>query len=203
MPQITALLLDRDGTVIKDKHYLADPEGVELLPGVGETLQLLARQGVRFYLVSNQSGVGRGYFPLDSVFACNKRLAELLAPYNVEFEDMLFCPHTPEEACACRKPGAGMWEVLQQRHTLAPRAALMVGDKPEDMAFAARVGLAGSILVLSGKGLHTMGKLGLYEELEKFDAAGGVLRLLPGSEQHPDAIIEGFSFLPRAIDLFR
>ena len=202
VPPVTTLLLDRDGTVIKDKHYLADPEGVELLPGVGEALGLLAQRGVRFFLVSNQSGVGRGYFPLESVLACNNRLAELLQPYGLHFSGMQFCPHAPEENCACRKPGTGMWDALRIRHKLAPESTLMVGDKPEDMAFAARAGLAGRILVLSGKGRDTMEKLGLRAKLERLDASGGGLSLSPDSEEGPEFVIENFSFLPDAVKFF-
>mgnify|MGYP003620918325 CR=1 FL=1 len=202
MPHSTTLLLDRDGTVIKDKHYLADPEGVELLPGVGEALGLLGRRGMRFFLISNQSGVGRGFFAPEAVLACNARLAELLQPYGVYFSDVLFCPHAPEEHCTCRKPGTGMWDVLRTRHALAPETSLMIGDKPEDMAFAARAGLAGRILVLSGKGRATMETLKLHTVLERLDASGQALRLFPASEESPEAVIENFSFLPDAVAFF-
>ena len=161
MPAFSSLLLDRDGTIIKDKHYLADPAGVELLPGVGDALAALGRQGMRFFLVSNQSGVGRGMFGLEAVLACNERLTALLAPYGVRFADMIFCPHAPEEKCSCRKPATGMWRALEQRHGLDAAACLMIGDKEEDMRFAAAAGLAGRILVLTGKGEKTAHNLGL------------------------------------------
>ncbi|MFQ9866240.1 MAG: HAD-IIIA family hydrolase [Bilophila wadsworthia] len=78
-----AVLLDRDGTLIEDKHYLSEPSGVALLPGVGPALSRLVQAGHRLFLVSNQSGVGRGYFTEQAVVACQKRLEELLEPYGV------------------------------------------------------------------------------------------------------------------------
>ena len=69
-----AVLLDRDGTLIEDKHYLSEPSGVALLPGVGPALSRLVQAGHRLFLVSNQSGVGRGYFTEQAVVACQKRL---------------------------------------------------------------------------------------------------------------------------------
>ena len=198
MSRIMALLLDRDGTVIADKHYLADPDGVELLPGVGEALGLLSSRGVRLFLVSNQSGVGRGLFPLQSVLECNARLRDLLAPYGVRFTDSVFCPHSPEEHCACRKPGIGMWEELRLRHGLSPETTAMVGDKAEDMAFAAEAGLAGRILVLTGKGAATAVALGLGGLIADSDPETGLWRTKRQGEAYPDVIIEDCSFLAQA-----
>lgn len=152
MSHFSAVLLDRDGTLIEDRHYLADPAGVALLPGVGPALARLVREGRRLFLVSNQSGVGRGYFTEEAVRACQRRLEDLLRPYGVAFEDAVWCPHAPEEACRCRKPLPGMFEALRTRHGLDPASTAMIGDKLDDLAFAANAGLAAGLLVLSGKG---------------------------------------------------
>ncbi len=196
MPAFSSLLLDRDGTIIKDKHYLADPAGVELLPGVGDALAALGRQGMRFFLVSNQSGVGRGMFGLEAVLACNERLTALLAPYGVRFADMIFCPHAPEEKCSCRKPATGMWRALEQRHGLDAAACLMIGDKEEDMRFAAAAGLAGRILVLTGKGEKTAHNLGLEPSADAMRVNG-----TPASPGHPHLLVPDFTPLERAIAL--
>ncbi len=196
MPVFTSLLLDRDGTVIKDKHYLADPAGVELLPGVGDALAALARRGMRFFLLSNQSGVGRGMFAREAVLACNERLADLLAPFGVRFDDMLFCPHAPEDACLCRKPATGMWQELEQRHRLRADQCLMIGDKEEDMRFAAEAGLAARALVLTGKGMDTATRLGLTPS-GNFPA----VTAQPASPGHPHLVISGFSQLERGLAL--
>ena len=161
MPALTTILLDRDGTVITDKHYLSDPGGVELLPGVAEGLSSLSCKGVRFFLVSNQSGIGRGMFPQEAAVAVNERLAEMLRPYGVALTGMRFCPHAPEYGCTCRKPATGMWDILQKQYGLDAGSTLMLGDKEEDILFAARAGLVLRGLVLTGKGEDTAKRLAL------------------------------------------
>ncbi len=161
MPRIEHLFLDRDGVVIEDRHYLADPDGVVLLPGVPQALAEARDVGVRLYLVSNQSGIGRGYFTREACLACQRRLEELLAEHGVRFADADFCPHAPEEGCACRKPGAGMWLGMAERHGLRPETCAMVGDKASDIAFARNCGFAAAVLVLTGKGAEQARQLGL------------------------------------------
>ena len=155
-----AVLLDRDGTLIEDKHYLSEPSGVALLPGVGPALSRLVQAGHRLFLVSNQSGVGRGYFTEQAVVACQKRLEELLDPYGVAFTDAVWCPHAPEESCFCRKPLPGMFDELRARHRLLPETTFMIGDKLDDLGFAANAGLSAGLLVLSGKGAEHARKAG-------------------------------------------
>ena len=161
---LSAVLFDRDGTVIFDRHYLSDPAGVELIPGTGEALARLGRAGIASYLVSNQSGIGRGYFPESAWYACQERLDELLAQKGAKLEDTRFCPHDPEVSCFCRKPGTGMWESLREAHGLDASSCAMVGDKPEDLRFGINAGLAAAVLVLTGKGMKSAEKLGLDAE---------------------------------------
>lgn len=161
MAFVRAVLLDRDGTLIEDRHYLADPAGVVLLPGVGSALARLARDGRRLFMVSNQSGVGRGYFDEEAVRACQRRLEELLGGCGVRLDDAVWCPHAPEAACSCRKPLPGLFEALRERHGLSPESTVMIGDKLDDLVFAANAGLAAGILVLSGKGAAEAREAGL------------------------------------------
>jgi D-glycero-D-manno-heptose 1,7-bisphosphate phosphatase len=193
--RLQALFLDRDGTLIHDKHYLADPAGVELLPGVGEALQSCVERGLRLFVVSNQSGVGRGFFTEDAVQRCNARLAELLIPYGVSFTAIYFCPHAPEAACDCRKPDIGMWLRARTEFNLDPATCGMIGDKSEDMAFGAAAGFALRILTLTGKGRKTAEALGVHVgpfPLVRKDAWG----------QIPHVVIEDFNLLMRGIDLW-
>lgn len=155
-----ALFLDRDGTVIEDRHYLSDPAGVTLLPGVGPALARIVQAGWRLFLVSNQSGVGRGYFPVEAVQACQDRLDRLLAAHGVRFTDALWCPHAPEEVCGCRKPLSGMWDALCERHDLDPTTSAMIGDKLDDLGFAVNAQLKAGVLVLTGKGTAEAQKAG-------------------------------------------
>lgn len=156
-PTLNTLFLDRDGTIIEDRHYLADPDGVQLLPGVGEALGRLCAAGVRLFLVTNQSGIGRGYFCEDDLNRCQSRLDELLAPYSACLTGMRFCPHEPNIDCECRKPNIGMWHSLAKEHCLDPAHCAMVGDKPADVLFGAQAGFAASFLVLTGKGEQSAG----------------------------------------------
>lgn len=154
-------LIDRDGTIIVEKHYLHDPEQVELVPGARDALVRLKRAGIRLYVVTNQSGIGRGLYEEKDFLAVQKRLAELLGPHDVSFDGVSFCPHSPEERCACRKPQAGMWEDLCTQHGLKPSETVMIGDNASDVAFGLGCGLAESILVLTGHGARFAKELGL------------------------------------------
>lgn len=146
------ILLDRDGTIIYDKHYLSDPEGVELLPGAIEGLKRMIQMGYKLAVLTNQSGVGRGYYTHEDVKACNDRMSELLAPHGVTFEGVFYCPHTPEDKCGCRKPARGLMEQAAQAHGFDPADAFMVGDKEADMGVGRNTG-ATTILVRTGKGV--------------------------------------------------
>ena len=168
--ELSAVLFDRDGTVIVDRHYLGRAEGVELIPGAGQALGHLRQRGLAAYLVSNQSGIGRGYFPESGWHECHARLQELLEPFGAGFDDARFCPHAPEEACACRKPAPGMWASLQAAHHLSGARCAMVGDKAEDLLFGVNAGLAASVLVLTGKGEAAARKLGL--DVERIEREG-------------------------------
>lgn len=158
---LQAVLVDRDGTVIEDRHYLREPGGVVLLPGAGEALGRLARAGVRLFLVSNQSGIGRGYFSEADFRACQARLDELLRPYGAAWTYVRFCPHHPDADCACRKPRPGMWDDLRAAWNLDPARCVMVGDKPDDLLFGMNAGLAAAFLVRTGKGEESAARLGL------------------------------------------
>ena len=172
--QLSAVLFDRDGTVIFDRHYLKDPSGVELIPDVGKALKLLAGQGVDAFLVSNQSGIGRGLFGWGDLRACQERLDELLRREGTCFKDSRFCPHAPEERCSCRKPLTGMWESLRHAYGLDPARCAMIGDKEEDLLFGRNAGMPACILVLTGKGRQTAARLGV-----DIDAADSLLTPVP------------------------
>ena len=180
---ITAILLDRDGTIIEDRSYLGDPAGVTPLPGAVEGLARLTAHGLRLFIVTNQSGIGRGYFSLDDYLACRARLNEILAASGVNITDEAFCPHDPDAGCACRKPALGMWENLRGRHGLNPENCIIIGDKAGDLEFGYAAGFALSALVLTGEGAKTAARLGVDLPpagaacLETVDKAGRPLLL--------------------------
>ncbi|MCX6626023.1 MAG: HAD family hydrolase [Candidatus Solibacter sp.] len=139
--------LDRDGTLIVEKNYLSDPSQVELLPTVLEGLTRLRRAGFGLLVVSNQSGVGRGYFSLDDVARVNARLAELAGP----FDGIYVCPHLPDAGCRCRKPKPGLLEKAARELGFDLANCFVVGDKASDVELARQAG-GKAILVTTGYG---------------------------------------------------
>lgn len=132
---------------------------------------------------------------MDAAHDCNARMAELLAAYGVWLEAVRFCPHAPEAACACRKPGLGMWRDLAAGFGLDPASCAMIGDKAEDLAFGAGAGFALRVLTLTGKGRNTAESLGL--------PAGPLPLLRPDAPGHfPHLVVEDFRQLAQGIELW-
>lgn len=179
MKNIQAVFLDRDGTLIEDKHYLCDPDKVTLIPHVAETLKALQDLGKKFFIVTNQSGIGRGYFPERDFHACQNELYRQLETFGVSITGMAFCPHDPSnlhysefecvEMCDCRKPHIGMWHQLEEKYHLKASECVMIGDKKEDLGFGINAGFAGAFLVPTGKGIASAKELGILDD-EEFEA---------------------------------
>ena len=145
-----AALLDRDGTIIADEHYLADPERVALLPGAADAIRLLAQAGVPSIVCSNQSGIARGLVTLEQYHAVRLRVAELLEGVGAALLGSFVCPHHEQFTgpCACRKPGTELFERAAALHGLDLSRSMFAGDKHRDVAPAVRYG-APAYLVLS------------------------------------------------------
>ena len=134
---IAAVLLDRDGTIVRDEPYNGDPALVEALPGAKAALDELRGLGLGIAIVSNQSGVARGMISRADVEAVNARVVELLGPFDV----VLFCAHGPEDGCACRKPKPGMLLEAMRVMGVDPHECVMVGDKNDDIEAAHAAGV--------------------------------------------------------------
>lgn len=145
------VLLDRDGTLNVEKHYLSDPAQLELMPGVVEGLRLLRSSGFGLVVISNQSGIGRGLLSKDVVEATHTRLRELLQEQGVELNGIYYCPHSPEQNCSCRKPSPAMIYQAAEDLDFNPRESFVVGDKSSDLEMGKRAN-AVTILVLTGYG---------------------------------------------------
>jgi histidinol-phosphate phosphatase family protein len=132
----SAVLLDRDGTLVENVPYNGDPERVVPMPGAREALERLRSAGVPTAVVSNQSGIGRGLLTPQQVDAVNSRVEELLGPLG----PWVVCPHDPSDACACRKPEPGL--VIEAARSLGvdPRRCALVGDIGADVEAARRAG---------------------------------------------------------------
>ena len=145
------VLLDRDGTIIIDRVYLSDPEGVELIQGAASGLRKLSSLGLGLIIVTNQSAIGRGHLDLPGLARVHDRLTDLLANEGIVLDGIYFCPHLPTDNCKCRKPRTGMVEQAQADLHFDPTRSFMIGDNSCDMELGRAVG-ATPLLVRTGHG---------------------------------------------------
>ena len=145
------ILLDRDGTINAEVDYLSRPEQLQLLPGACTGLRRLAQAGFSLAIVTNQSGVGRGYFTTEGLGQIHHALTAQLGAEGICLAGIFHCPHRPEEKCACRKPEPGL--ALQAATALGGDLfrSFVVGDKECDVALGKNVG-ARTVLVRTGYG---------------------------------------------------
>jgi rfaE bifunctional protein nucleotidyltransferase chain/domain len=136
------VLLDRDGTLIRDVPFLRDPDRVELLPGVVEGLRELDGAGFRLAIVSNQQGIGLGYLTTADFIAVNQRLFSQLGRQGVRISRVYFCPHSLADDCECRKPGSGMIRRAMRDFGEPPERTFVIGDSEADLAAAGEAGCA-------------------------------------------------------------
>lgn len=148
------VLIDRDGTLNVEKDYLSDPAKLELTTGAGAALARLQQNGYGLVVLTNQSGIARGYFSLAQLDAIHARLRSLLANSGIQLDGIYLCPHGPDEDCPCRKPRSGMVDQAVKDLGFDPRQAFMIGDKLADLQLGRAVG-ATTILVRTGYGRKT------------------------------------------------
>lgn len=145
------VLLDRDGTLIEERHYLRDVEAVRLLPNAVRGLRRFRELGLGLVVVTNQSGVARGYFDMKRVDEVHARVGELLAREGLHLDAIYVCPHLPDAGCACRKPMPGLGLQAAADLGIDLSRSFVVGDKPGDIAWGHRLG-ATPFLVRTGHG---------------------------------------------------
>lgn len=151
-----AVFLDRDGTLVREVHYLSNLDQLELLPGAGAALRRLAAARYLVIGVTNQSGVARGYFDLAFVERVHDELGRRLAAEGAALDAFYVCPHHPDYTgpCTCRKPSPGLVERACAEWGIDPRASWVVGDKAADVELAMRAGCR-AVLVRTGYGAQT------------------------------------------------
>ena len=155
-PGSKAIVLDRDGVINSDSaDYIKHPSEWHALAGSLEAIAMLAQAGYRTFVVTNQSGIGRGLFTLETLAAIHAKMLAAVAAAGGEIEGIYFCPHAPADGCDCRKPHAGLLRRIEAEHGLSLAGAPMIGDKWSDLVAAQRVGARG-ILVLTGVGRQTL-----------------------------------------------
>jgi len=168
---IPAVFLDRDGTLIENRHYLKSPDGVALLPGARDALVRARSAGARLFLFTNQSGVGRGYFTLADVEAVNLRMIELLDLGGDPFTAVCVAPERPDEPAVYRKPSPRFIREMLSQHRLDVEAAWMVGDSPTDWQAGINAGIRSAAIVA-----------------EPEEAGGRAARLALGVESYPNLL---------------
>lgn len=143
-----AALLDRDGTIIHDHAYVANPDDVTLLPGAAEAIRRLATAGYASIVVTNQSGIARGLVSFTQYHAVRRRLDALLAAEGAALADTFTCPHHPEfgSPCGCRKPATEMYERAAAAHGLDLARCLYIGDRARDVRPAVAFGGRGVLV---------------------------------------------------------
>jgi D-glycero-D-manno-heptose 1,7-bisphosphate phosphatase len=158
-----AVFLDRDGTVNEEVGYLTDLSKLRLIPGAAAAIRRLNEAGFKVVLVTNQSGVARGYFPETLVHEAHARLSELLRLEGARIDAVYYCPHHPKAGnshytieCDCRKPKTGLIDRAVNDLAIAIDHSYMVGDKWSDVELAQRAGVQ-AVLVMSGFALDDPG----------------------------------------------
>lgn len=147
-----AIFLDRDGTLNVDKNYLSNPADLVIIPGTSAALRRLRDAGFLLFIVTNQSGIGRGYYSLADMHAVNERLCEVLAKDGVRFEKIYFAPEAPEATSRGRKPSPQFLFDARDEFQLDLAESYMIGDKLIDLECGWNAGVKKSILVRTGYG---------------------------------------------------
>ncbi|MEW4568650.1 HAD family hydrolase [Tautonia sp. JC769] len=177
-----AIFLDKDGTVIENVPYNVDPSLIRLCDGAVEGLRALAGAGYRLVVVSNQSGVARGYFPESAIGPVEERLRDLLAEQGLGLDGFFYCPHHPDgseagyaTACECRKPAPGMLREAARLLEIDLGRSWMVGDRLDDVEAGRRAGCRTVLIGRDGSGGPTPGPDGVAADLA--EAARRILAL--------------------------
>jgi D-glycero-D-manno-heptose 1,7-bisphosphate phosphatase len=164
-------LVDRDGTINEERHHLAAPDEVALIPGSADALVRLRDLGFGIVVVTNQAEVGRGNLQLAELNRINGRLRALLADRGATVDAIEVCPHRPEDACDCRKPKAGMALRAADRFGFDPHASVVIGDHLADLGMGRAIG-ATTILVRTGHGRDAEPEAGDLADHVTDDLAG-------------------------------
>jgi D-glycero-D-manno-heptose 1,7-bisphosphate phosphatase len=177
---VKLVILDRDGVVNADSpNYIRSPKDLYPIPGSLEAIARFTQAGILVALATNQSGLSRGYFDMDALNAIHQRLVSRVAAVGGRIDLIAFCPHGPDDDCACRKPASGLLASISRRLACPLGGVPFIGDSLRDME-AGRAAGADPVLVLTGNGEKTRGRLAgdlaripVYADL--WHAAEGIL----------------------------
>jgi len=167
------VFLDRDGTLTYDVGFTHETKDYRLLPKAIEGLHKLAQLGFHFAIVTNQSGIARGLYTENDFQTFQAHLVSDLASQGIEIEASYFCPHSPEDACSCRKPQPGLFHKAARELGADLSESWMIGDRETDLRAARNAGCRGTILLLSDPSQALFGTLcarDLLEAAEQIEA---------------------------------
>jgi len=145
-----AVFLDRDGTINRDVPYCSRPGDFELLPGAAEGIRLLNEAGFKVIVITNQSGIARGYFTEETLVRIHDRMKELLAVHTAHVDAIYYCPHHPDNGCDCRKPKTALYHRAAKDMGIDYQLSYVIGDMPLDIQAGRLLGCK-TILVTSDK----------------------------------------------------
>ncbi len=172
------IVLDRDGVINFDSdQFIKSPDEWKPIPGSLEAIARLNESGWRVVVASNQSGVGRGLFDMDTLNAINEKMTKTLAQVGGRLDAIFFCPHAADSTCTCRKPKPGMFQQIAERFNVDLKGAPVVGDSLRDLQAGMALGCA-PYLVLTGKGRKTEQDPALPEGTQVFPDLAAVVAQL-------------------------
>jgi D-glycero-D-manno-heptose 1,7-bisphosphate phosphatase len=186
------IVLDRDGTIIVERNYLSDPMQVELIPGAARGLHKLRAMGFGLVVITNQSGLSRGFFGQVTLDLIHHRLEELLTENGARLDGIYVCPHLPEDGCSCRKHRSGLIDLAVKELDFDSQASFVIGDKACDIELGKHIG-ATTFLVRTGYGAQVAaeGKVSPDYVVEDVgDAAATIERLMTERENGREELYE-------------
>lgn len=144
-----AVFLDRDGTIARDVHYCRRPEDFEILPTVPEAIRLLNENGFKVVVITNQSGIARGYFTEETLAQIHQKMRDELAKYGARVDAIYYCPHHPDDGCECRKPKTALFHKAARELNIDFYSSYVVGDMQMDVDAGKALGCQ-TVLVTTG-----------------------------------------------------
>lgn len=150
-----AIFLDRDGVINIEKNYLYKIEDFEFISGVFKSLKYLQNIGYELFIITNQSGINRGYYTTDDFSKLTSWMLNQLSQNNIKIQKVEFCPHTPDENCNCRKPKTKMIDNILKNYNIDLDSSWLIGDKASDISCAKNAGIKNTIQVQSGHKFDT------------------------------------------------
>jgi D-glycero-D-manno-heptose 1,7-bisphosphate phosphatase len=142
-----AVFIDRDGVINHDFGYVFKWKDFKFINGAIHAMKMLINENFLLFIITNQSGIGRGYYSERDLLLLNKKLSDYLKFSGVKIEKIYYCPHLPEEKCACRKPAPGLIQQAEREHSINLQRSFMIGDKLSDVEAGLRAGVGTNILI--------------------------------------------------------